>query len=155
MKSVQPKYDRYRPHQRIVERGEKIHPVTGEVTIPPSRTKQAHKAECDINNIIKQYKTSGMVTHINANAQVGAYLDLPDQADFQTAMNTVLVAQQSFATLPAKVRSRFGNDPAEFLAFMSNADNLAEARELGLVNPAPPEPPPPAPPPPPADKPQE
>lgn len=126
-------YSFYRPHERVQLSNEQVDPVTGEVTSLPSMTKQSFVAECDINNILKQYKLTGMVSHINAKAQSGAYLDLPDETDFQSALETVIRAEESFATLPSKLRTRFNNDPAEFLEFMADPRNQDEAIELGLA----------------------
>ncbi|QXP08371.1 MAG: internal scaffolding protein [Arizlama microvirus] len=134
------RYGHWRPHKRVQEDGAIVTQL-GEVTYPPSRTKQSHLAECDINNIVKQFSVTGMVTHINAKAMQGAYVDLPDELDFQAAQNTVIEGQKAFATLPAKVRERFGNEPAGFLAFMSDEKNRPEAIELGLL-PRPPAAPP-------------
>lgn len=127
------KYSFYRPHNRVQVDGSIVDRRTGELVFPPSRTKQSHQAECDINNIIKQFKISGMVTHVNAQMQAGAYQDLPDDMDFQVALETVRLGEVAFATLPSKIRDRFGNDPETFLGFMSNPENEKEARELGLL----------------------
>lgn len=129
----------YRPHDREKTRytGLLLDPATGELKRPPEMTKQSFVAECDINNIIKQYKQTGMVRHISAKAQAGAYLDLPDEVDFQVALNLVNSAEASFATLPAKVRDRFHNSPAEFLQFMSDPNNVEEMIALGLATKAP------------------
>ena len=35
--------------------------------------------------------------------------------------------------LPAKIRQRFNNNPAELIAFLQNSDNIEEAVELGLM----------------------
>lgn len=121
----------YRPHARVLYTGEVTNPVTGEVTKPPSMTKQEHKAECDINNILKQYKATGMIRHIAA--QAGVYTDLPSDVDFQGSLNMVLEAQAAFATLPSLVRERFANDPQRFLAFMADPNNLDEMVKLGLA----------------------
>lgn len=126
----------YRPHARVTEDGRVVNPVTGEITYPPSMTKQEFKAECDINNIIKQFSATGMLRHISSKASTGSYQDLPESVDFQDALNTVHAGQAAFATLPSKVRSRFGNDPAEFLIFLNDPANEPEARALGLLNPA-------------------
>lgn len=140
------KYAHYRPHARVQEKGELVNHVTGEVTRPPSMTKQEFKRECDINNILKQYSTTGMLQHVSARASTGAYLDLPDSVEFQDSLNLVRQAEATFMGLPAKLRDRFGNDPAEFLAFCADPANLEEMRELGLANPKPNlEPPPKAP----------
>lgn len=127
----------YRKHERVVFDG--THPDTGELL--PSMTKQSFKAECDINNIIKSFSATGMVTHISQKAQSGQYVDLPDSVDLQEAIATVELATNAFMSLPAKIRDRFGNDPEHFLAFLHDPNNQAEARDLGLLNPLPPPPP--------------
>lgn len=134
----------YRPHDPVDWTGEVLDPRTGELVKEPSMTKQEFKAECDINNIIKSFSVTGIVTHINEKAAQGAYIDLPDPMDFQEALGLVDQATKSFATLPSSVRSRFDNDPTKFLEFMANPDNQDEAIRLGLATdnrpPPPPEP---------------
>lgn len=136
------KLGHYRPHRRIQEHGEIVNLHTGDVTVPLSMTKQEFKGECDINNVIKQYKNHGMVSHINAKASQGAYQDLPDSVDFQESLHTIMVAENAFMTLPAKVRDRFGQDPAEFLAFLADPENADECRKLGILKPQEAAPPP-------------
>lgn len=140
----------YRPHKRVPYLGKLEDLNTGELVTPATRTKQSFIAECDINNILKQFKATGMVRHMSAKAAQGAYMDLPEAQDFQEALNTVLEGQKAFATLPALVRERFNNDPEEFLKFMNDPKNQDEAIKLGLAKdtrPAPEVPAPPAPPP--------
>lgn len=135
----------YRSHDRMATAytGEIFDPKTGEFVKPPSRTKQSFVAECDINNILKQYKASGQLRHISAKAAQGAYQDLPDEVDFQASLNVVMQGQTAFASLTSKLRNRFHNDPAEFLEFMADPANQEEAIRLGLATdnrpPAPPE----------------
>lgn len=124
----------YVPRERVYA---DLDPVTGEISAQPSMTKQEFVAECDINNIIKSFSKTGQVAHISAKAAQGAYVDLPEPVDYQTALNIVADAEASFATLPSKVRDRFENDPQAFLAFMADAKNMDEARALGLLNPLP------------------
>jgi len=133
------KYSFYVPHDRVGFDGTYPDPLTGEIVKPPARTKQSFVAECDINNILKQYKMTGQIRHISAKAAQGSYEDLPDPIDFQESMNLILAAEQSFATLPSRVRDRFGNDPSQFLSFMSNPANADEIISLGLATKRPPE----------------
>lgn len=129
-----------------------VNHVTGVVTYPPSMTKQEFVAECDINNVLKQFKQTGMVSHISAKASQGSYENLPDPIDFQESVHLVHAAEAAFATLPSKVRARFDQDPLKFLEFTSDPANREEMITLGLVKAPPkdPEPvPPPEPPPPP------
>lgn len=132
----------YRPHKRVTFDNEYVDPVTGEVAKMPSMTKQEFKHECDINNVIKHFKPHHMQQMLAANLTSGMYTDLPDDYDFQSALELVKDAEKRFMTMPSKVRDRFGQDPAQFLAFASNPDNLSEMRELGLALPEPTPPPP-------------
>lgn len=131
------KYDFYKPHEQVLEANEFTDPVTGEVTIMPSMTKQEFAQACDVNNILIQYKSPEMFRLMQAQAQQGTYADLPDPLDYQEALHIAAEAEKAFATLPSKVRDRFDNDPAQFLVFMENPTNEAEARELGLLKPVP------------------
>lgn len=128
----------YRPHRRIQEHGEIINLVTGEAVIPPSMTKQEFVRESDINNIVKHFSPNHMA-HLTAMVRdTGRFEDLPDSVDYQESLHLVRDAEQAFMALPSKVRDQFGQDPAEFLAFITNPANLDEARKLGLAKPAPP-----------------
>jgi len=123
----------YVPHKRVQYTGELFDHKTGVFFTPPSRTKQSFVHECDINNIIKHFKVSGQIRHMNERANQGAYTDLPDPIDFQEALHQVHAARDSFATLPAHVRSRFSNDPAQFLSFMADPANQDEIIKMGLA----------------------
>lgn len=125
-------YDLFLPHKPVRWRNEIVNPVTGEISEPPSRTKQEFTHQCDINNIIKEFSLTGQINHISAAAQRGAFLDLPDSVDYQDHLNTLLRAQESFAALPAAIRNRFHGDPAEFLAFVSDPRNAEELYTLGI-----------------------
>lgn len=131
----QPPLDFYRPHRRSDTwyTGLTADPHTGELKPAVRRVKQEFRDECDINNILKQYKLTGQIRHISAKAALGAYQDLPDPIEFQDAMNLIISSEESFSTLPAHVRDRFGNDPIQFLEFMSNPANQDEAIKLGLA----------------------
>lgn len=107
-------------------------------------TKQSHKAECDIYNILQQYQRTGILTHIAQQQPV--YQDLPEFEDYQGALNQVMAADAAFQTLPASVRDTYKNDPATFLAALHDPAEADRLRELGILNPLPPAPtPPPAP----------
>lgn len=95
-----------------------------------SLTKQADKDRCDINRIINGYQKTGVITH--SNSAQPSYGDATG-VDFQDAMNLVISAENAFMELPAAVRKRFGNDPAQFLEFTSNEANLEAMYEMGLA----------------------
>lgn len=97
----------------------------------PSRTKQEFAKESDINNIIKRMERG---QHVPLNE--GHFGDVSGLGDLANMMRTVTDAQAAFNRLHPKLRERFGNDPRQLVAFLENADNLDEARKLGLVKPA-------------------
>nr|QJB19135.1 MAG: internal scaffolding protein [Microvirus sp.] len=123
------KFGFYRPHTH--HGFDNCDPNTGEIL--PSMTKQSEMDACDIHNILKQHSPAGLAQLIAENTARGQYVDLPDELDYQTALNTVLEGQTAFATLPAKTRERFHNNPAEFLEFMADPGNQDEAIALGLA----------------------
>jgi len=97
----------------------------------PSMTQQQFKNQCDINQIIKKYEKTGMITHLNNNQ--GNYADFTNIKDFQTNLNMVINAQSSFDALPSEIRKRFGNNPSNLIDFVQNNSNYEEAVKLGLV----------------------
>lgn len=108
---------------------------------PEESQVQQHLAEeTDINFIMAKYARTGELRHITP--LVGEYGDFSDAPDYQTALNRIMEAESLFMELPARVRDRFGNDPAQFVAFATDGKNIDELRSLGLAPeaPKPPEP---------------
>jgi len=97
----------------------------------PSRTQQSFKSECDINNILRQFNVTGQLPAGSVQPQYG---DFSGITDYQSALNAVMAAQDSFLALPAKVRARFDNDPALFVEFASDEANKDEMKALGLLS---------------------
>jgi len=96
----------------------------------PSRTKQSFRDECDINNILRQFNVTGQLPVGSVQPQYG---DFSGITDYQSALNAVMAAQDSFLALPAKLRARFDNDPALFVEFVSDEANKDEMKALGLL----------------------
>lgn len=110
-----------------------LDPKTGELVKEPSMTKQSFVAECDINNIVRAFTETGQVAHVNEKAAMGAFVDLPDTVDFQQAIEIARAGETAFMALPAQMRARFGNDPAQFLDFVADPANQDELIKLGLA----------------------
>ncbi len=94
-----------------------------------SRTKQSFKDACDINLIIANHTRTGQISHLNHNTANYGYAT---SQDFASAMRTVTDAQNSFNNLSEEIQDRFNNSPGQFLDFIQDPDNKAEAIELGL-----------------------
>lgn len=104
----------------------------------PSLTQQSMMEETDINTIMKRYETTRDLTHLGQIA--GIYGDFSDVDDYKTGMDRINNADALFMELPAQVRDRFGNDPAAFVDFATNPENIGEMRKMGLAPPPPPDP---------------
>ena len=97
-------------------------------------TQQHFKDECDINNIIRRYEKTGFfVDPLTPGTAQPMYGDFTAQQDFLEAQTLIAHASQAFDELPASLRKRFSNNPAELLAFLENEDNREEAVKLGLI----------------------
>lgn len=103
-------------------------------------TKQEFKDECNINNIVSQYKLTGIINHINQQPPV--YADLPDDMDYQTSLATISSASDAFDRLPAATRRAFDNDPYQLLIALGDPARRTELEQLGILKgPATPQPP--------------
>lgn len=98
-----------------------------------SRTQQQYKDLCDVNNICRKYAQTGLLEHVNKYQ--GIYDDVSNAEDYRASMETVLRANDMFMSLSSDIRKRFENDPAKFLQFAENKDNIDEMREMGLLPP--------------------
>ena len=94
------------------------------------RTEQEHIQEADINYIADRFMRTGEAPQVLNLPTAG---DFEGIFDFQTAMNTIAAAKNEFMSLPAKVRTRFANDPAKLLEFVHDRDNYDEAVKLGFI----------------------
>lgn len=98
----------------------------------PSKAIQSAKNGTLIQSYLKKYQITGVLgdpTRL-ASARYGDFAALPS---FQEAANRVAQTTQFFESLPSQLRKEFGNDVANFVAFITNPDNIDRAKELGLV----------------------
>jgi phage internal scaffolding protein len=83
---------------------------------------------------MERFEKTGVLEHRNRfEGSYGDFTNTPQ--DYHDAVNQVLAADEMFQSLPARVRKRFGNDPAEFVDFVSDPANVDEMRSLGLLKP--------------------
>lgn len=98
----------------------------------PTRTKQEFLEESDINFIVNQYETTGLIPQAGPEGVYGDF-SAPELSDYHQALGIVAGAKELFDRVPAKVRERFRNDPAELILFCQDPANTKEAHELGLL----------------------
>ncbi|NBQ54799.1 MAG: hypothetical protein EBU49_14630 [Proteobacteria bacterium] len=94
------------------------------------RTKQSFAEEADINTLIRRF---GIGNPLPQGTRVPSFGDFNGVTDYQTALNLIDRADRAFMGLPAHLRTRFGNDPASFVAFCDDDANRDEAVRLGMV----------------------
>lgn len=104
--------------------------------------KQEFADQCDINRIVRQFDRDGVITHLREDKP--QWLDVTQVPDYRTAMTQVAAAEQYFMQLPAKVREKFRNDPAELMDCLADPSKRSMLEELELVPKLEEEPPPPA-----------
>lgn len=98
-----------------------------------TRTLQSQKEDADINVIVKRFGITGMLPQRNVMPLSEDFSD--GVFDFQSALNMLKAAKDSFMSLDADIRARFNNDPARFIKFAEDKENLAELRKMGLALP--------------------
>lgn len=107
--------------QKAIEEGE------------PTLVEQNHKAETDINNIVKKH--AGNLELIAKNQQLVEFTmdDIPTN-DFQEMMQIMVNAKEAFQQVPSQIRKEFDNDAAKYLDFVRNPENKDRLIELGLAH---------------------
>lgn len=93
-------------------------------------TSQADAAEADINVIMSRYSKTGQLPQV---IQPGQYGDFSQVTDYRDAVDLVRRSEELFHQVPAETRKKFDNDPAKFLEFAQNSDNIDKMVEYGLA----------------------
>lgn len=101
-------------------------------SVEASMTQQSFAEECDINVLVARF---GLGQALPVGMVPPTYGDFSGVDDYQSALDAIISAQERFMQMPAQVRSRFHNDPQEFVEFCSDAKNQDEAVKLGLALP--------------------
>lgn len=98
-------------------------------------TVQADRDEADINKVIARFNKSGQLPPTFRGEPF--YGDVSEFGDLRESLIKIQEADELFMALPAVVRERFENKPANMIDFLSDEGNREEAEELGLVVPRP------------------
>lgn len=96
-----------------------------------SRTQQQFAHDSDINVIVRRFRIGQ--TPLPPAISPDYYGVIEDHYDLGAMMRTVHDANRKFSKLPAELRARFHNSPAELWAWIQNAENHDEAVEIGLL----------------------
>jgi len=113
------------------KKNHRAYPHPGFRTKGESRTQQHFKDECDINTIVRKYRTQGVVPVGTSKEELfGDFTNVPD---LQEAMGIAARANQQFAALPSHMRERFNNDPLEFIDFVNDPKNQDAMADLGMM----------------------
>ena len=105
----------------------------------PSMTEEAHADRVDINNIMAKYLRTGIIDHVNRHQPSYGIMD---GSTYHEQMCALATANEMFMDLPAKVREKFGHDPAKFLDYVDglsdgvSPETAAELLELGMIDPS-------------------
>lgn len=105
----------------------KSHPITD---WGKSLTRQSELKYADINLIMRKYEKTGVLPPATRQ---GFFADVSGVGDYREAVERVDQMAEYFAHVPADIKKRFDNDPAEFLDFVTNPANMAEIEAMGLI----------------------
>lgn len=99
-----------------------------------TKVQQHFAEEVNINTIMDRYKKTGYYydPFVKATGEP-LFGDFSDVKEYRESMDQIIDVQSNFEKLPAKVRRRFHESATELFEFLSDPDNLDEAKMLGLV----------------------
>lgn len=98
-----------------------------------SKVVQAAAAGNSVAEIVSRHRPGQMIGDPRATRQP-RFLDMPSQS-YHDMLNQVTDVQTSFASLPARLKGKFGNSPYQLMRWLEVKENRPEALKLGLVIP--------------------
>lgn len=108
---------------KTYKKGDKV----GTVFPGKSKTQQGLAKTVELKRVLKN---SGVIPTVNKQPIYGDFTEFPD---LSRAIEIAEKANNAFLELPASVRAKFNNSPAEMSKWILKPENLEEARELGIV----------------------
>lgn len=102
-----------------------------------SKVQEQFADACQTDTIIRKYNTMGLNPFIATGSS--QYLDTTQIPDFFVAQNAQVKVKEFFEGLPADIRLEFDNDPMQFAEVVSDPQNADYLREIGVLEPLPPE----------------
>ena len=83
-----------------------------------------------VQSILERFTRTG---ELPVNPLTPRYEDVSDVGEYNDAMNLVARITEHFESLPSDIRLRFSNNPAEYLAFINDPNNIDMAVDMGLL----------------------
>lgn len=93
---------------------------------------QSEKAETMIDAYLRKYRATGFLGDPQRKA-AALFGDFAGMEDFQTIQNKMARIKEHFDALPSNVRRYFGDEPANYVAFVTDPRNLEKSIEMGLL----------------------
>lgn len=93
-----------------------------------SPVQQQFKDEVDVNTIVRRF---GITREMPSGRSGGVYGDFSGITDFESATAAVQRARDGFMALSPEVRERFGNDPGEYLEYVSSLTDAELGPDVG------------------------
>lgn len=122
-------------NRKSLPRYNKIVPIVYDPQNDPkciSRTQQHFKEEADINNIMRRYAKTGILTDpAHVSNRKPSFADFTMQPAYQEMQNQIAFVVQEFEKLPADQRLQFGNSPENYLAYIT--EDKERAIKEGLI----------------------
>lgn len=91
---------------------------------------QSQKDEADINVLVRRFGITGTLPVRELPEAIVGHVE---EFDLMNAHSVLIQARESFESLSANIRARFGNDPMTFVQFCEDKTNLPELRKMGLA----------------------
>jgi len=99
-----------------------------------TRTIQAHKDECDINNIVKRGLQTGALVDPTKKRREAMFGDFVNGQTFEAQQEAIARVKSEFLDLPSHMREHFDNNPAKLMDALDDGERLDELTELGIYD---------------------
>jgi hypothetical protein len=99
----------------------------------PSLTKQSYKKQCDIQHIMRGYKSTGVFSHLNKNAKNLTFGEVNINKSWHETQNLLASLRSKFETMPDTIKLKFKTSK-NMIDFISDPKNLKESVKLGLLS---------------------
>lgn len=102
-------------------------------TAEEGRTRQSDAQAADINFTIRKYNLQPLELEPGWSGRAGAFLDISDMPDYQSALNMVRVAEEAFMELPPAIRDKFDNSHVVMLDAWDKGTHQDVFEEIGYL----------------------